>query len=302
MTTSTRDCLAWNALSQTRGLGPKRLAPLILSLHEQRRGAGDLLGESPERLATLGLSPVIAERAAEALRFPPSLPDPPPGIHFICPDSDEYPRDRVTRSLSLPASLYCLGNLALLRRGGLAVSGSRHAHPDAIDFAAEVARLVAREGIHVIGGNAAGVDEAAHVAALSSGGTTTMALAEGLERFSPRPGVRATDPEAWLAVSEFDLPSAWSVQKAMQRNATIAALADAVLVVAADTKGGAWEQGRLCLRTGKRLMVPDYPAGVAPGNKVLIEEGAIPVSTRDPAGLIQLIQDDAMVQQRFGWD
>jgi predicted Rossmann fold nucleotide-binding protein DprA/Smf involved in DNA uptake len=72
-------------------------------------------------------------------------------------------------------------------------------------------------------------------------------------------------------------------EEAMQRNQTIAALSDAVLVVVADIKGGSWAQANLCLKAGKKLLVPDGPPSVAAGNQKLIQAGAVPVDPKDPS-------------------
>lgn len=278
MDSPDRNLVAWNALRSTRGLGPKGLATLAEILSEQRRPASDLLGTATAELVGLGLRGPLGQRVAAALADPPVPPPSFPAAPVVCPDDPEYPRDRLTPQLPLPVLLYCLGNTSLLRMGGIAISGSRSAHPEALRFAAEAARFAAKSGINVISGHAAGVDETAHGGALEAGGSTTAVLAEGLMHFKPRPSLREADEAKLLIVSEFDPGERWRVGNAMQRNVTIAALADAVVVVAANLRGGSWAQAELALEAGKPILVPDFPEDIAPGNRPLIDLGATPIS------------------------
>jgi predicted Rossmann fold nucleotide-binding protein DprA/Smf involved in DNA uptake len=291
MTQVDRGVLAWNALRLTPGLGPKRLASIALVLARQQRGASDLLGRTADEIRALGLSGSLAEQAAKTLERPPAPSPVPKGARLVTPDDEEYPLDRLSPHLPLPAILYCWGNVALLSSGGLAVSGSRRPDPMAINYALEVSRLAAEAGINVISGHAAGVDEAGHTGSLGAGGTTTVVLAEGLRDFKPRSALRGADPEHILIVSEFEPSERWTSYRAMQRNTTIAALADAVLVVAANEAGGAWAQGELCLQASKSLLVPSFPSDVAPGNAKLIEMGGTPVDPTNPASVLVFIDE-----------
>lgn len=279
---------AWNALASVAGLGPRRLVGVALRLGERHRIASELLGASPTELQELGLGAALARRVADALAEPPEPVPAPPGVRLLCPDDAFYPIDRLDGSLPLPVLLYCRGELSLVTSGGVAVSGSRAASEVTLHFAAEVAKRLAKSSVNIISGQAAGVDEAAHAAALAAGGTTTAVLAEGLLNFQPRSALRSAAPESALFVSEFDPSAGWSVYNAMKRNTTIAALADVVVVVvAANLRGGSWAQAKLCLEAGKRLLVPAFPSSIAPGNQRLIEMGAIPISPRDPTEVLQ---------------
>jgi predicted Rossmann fold nucleotide-binding protein DprA/Smf involved in DNA uptake len=62
----------------------------------------------------------------------------------------------------------------------------------------------------------------------------------------------------------------------MQRNSTIAALSDRVVVMAAGKSGGSWEMAQLCLKRKKPLFVLDVEPDVSEGNQMLIRAGAIP--------------------------
>lgn len=66
----------------------------------------------------------------------------------------------------------------------------------------------------------------------------------------------------------------WSVQQAMFRSELAAAIADVNAVISANTSGGTWRTAEYVLKTlGRKLYVRDVDI---PGNRALIEMGAIP--------------------------
>ena len=194
----------------------------------------------------------------------------------MCPDDDAYPVARLSEKLPLPVLLWVLGEVALLKASGVAIAGSRSAPDGVLGLASELAALIARAGWNVVSGAAAGVDRAAHASARQLG-TTTAVLAEGVDRVKSAPW-GGDGHESALIVSGFDPGAAWTASRAMERNAHIAALADAVVIVAAGLSGGSWAQGQLCLRARKRLLVFDLSPDIAPGNARLIAQGATPIS------------------------
>lgn len=274
----------WNTLSEARGLGPKTLASIALAL----KGAG-LSGESvsPEQIHELGLRASMSSKIEEALANPLSPEEPPDGVQLLTPDHFLFPIERLKRSIPIPVLLYLRGNVRLLHAPGLSISGSRHAHPRAIEYAEKIAETAAMKGWNVVSGLAAGIDQAAHHGALHVEGTTTAVLAEGISRKKLN-GEMSRD--SYLIVSQFRPSAPWTAHNAMKRNATIAALAEAVVVVVAGIKGGSWEQAQLCLKEGIPLRVPDFSTDIAEGNRVLIQAGAVPLDPESPEDILQLLK------------
>jgi predicted Rossmann fold nucleotide-binding protein DprA/Smf involved in DNA uptake len=90
------------------------------------------------------------------------------------------------------------------------------------------------------------------------------------------------DDESICVVSEFDPEVAWDGRNAMQRNATVAALSDRVVIVASGLQGGTWEMAQLCAKRKKPLFIVDFDPSVAPGNRTLIKSlGAEAVALGD---------------------
>lgn len=282
-----KDLIAWSALAQIKGLGPERLATLARALDEKSMRAGDLLGASSITLRELGLSVRFTESAEVALRNPPT-PTTPQGIQVIHPNHPDYPHHRLDH-VAIPAVLYSIGNLSLLGVRSIAMSGSRKTSRKPLEFAEELASACASQGWNVVAGNAKGIDQAGHISALKAEGTTTMVLAEGLLAFKPE----AWWPRnSWVAVSEFDVDAKWQASRAMKRNATIAGLSEAVVVVAAPLKGGSWAQAHFCLEHNIPVWVVDFSEDLAEGNRQLIRAGAIPLEPSDPASILRSLDQE----------
>jgi len=176
-----------------------------------------------------------------------------------------------------PPLLFVRGPLEMLEQPAVGFCGSRKASDKGRCVASDCADQLAHEAINVVSGYAAGVDLAAHKAALDAGGTTTLVLAEGIRAFRIKRELRdAWDDARVCMVSEF-LPSArWSVGNAMQRNGTICGLSSAMILIEARSSGGSIAAGNECLKLGVPLFAPVYlgmPES-ATGNRILLTKGA----------------------------
>src|SRR5205807_478401 len=89
-----------------------------------------------------------------------------------------------------PPVLFIAGSPSLLGQRGVGFCGARDASEEALRCTELLAKDMARQGLLVVSGHANGVDEAAHRAALTVGGTTALVLPEGILHFRPRPSLR----------------------------------------------------------------------------------------------------------------
>ena len=106
------------------------------------------------------------------------------GYRFVTVLDDDYP-GRLRDIREVPPFLFFEGDL---RRDddGMSVVGSRSATDWGLNFAAEAAGLLVSEGLSVIAGLAAGIDTAAHRAALDGSGRTVAFIGTGISRAYPR--------------------------------------------------------------------------------------------------------------------
>jgi DNA processing protein len=159
--------------------------------------------------------------------------------------------------------------------------GSRHASSEGLRAAHACADAVARRGYSVVSGYAKGVDLVAHSAALASGGTTVIVLAEGINGFRVRRGefTQLWDPERALVISQFAPDQKWFASGAMTRNSVISDMSEALVVVEAGETGGTLAAGEYALQRGQTvlaLQLFDAPAG----NELLMANGAKVIRSR----------------------
>jgi DNA processing protein len=195
----------------------------------------------------------------------------------LCRNDPSYPKSLVkVLNGKAPENLYCLGNLSLLDKVGVGFCGSRKSSLKGIETAIDCASQVAKIGLNVISGNAAGVDFAAHHAALENGGTTILVLPEGINHFRVKKSFEAVwDWNRVLVVSQFEPDAAWKAFRAMERNRIIIALSQAMIVIEAGETGGTLDAGMASLKLKQPLYVAVYEnmTEQAPGNDRLIQLG-----------------------------
>lgn len=273
------DLRAWVAIDGTRGVGPRAIYRIALGLREAGLRARDLLDleTSPlvARLISFGASSSTAAELADSLASGAPVPSRPEGAEIIHPDRPEYPLERLDPRRPLPALLYATGATALLGQAGVAIVGSREVGPTDVALAGEVAAALAGKGLNIVSGHARGIDHAAHAGAIAGGGTTTAVLAEGIRAFRPRDGVIG-DSHSTLIVSQFPPDARWRGHQAMARNATVAALVQAVVVVRSGDSGGTWEMIKHCIRVGLPVVAAD---GAIP-ESVPADVKAVPADAR----------------------
>ena len=145
--------------------------------------------------------------------------------------------------LDAPGCLWCMGDITLLNQPAVALVGSRDLENDNREFAEEVGRQAARQGLILVSGNARGADQAAQNACLQSGGRVISVVADCLSAHKPRENV--------LYVSEESFDAEFSSQRAHSRNRVIHALGRVVFVAQASLqKGGTWQGTTANLRHG----------------------------------------------------
>ncbi|KYC35574.1 SMF family protein [Scytonema hofmannii PCC 7110] len=143
---------------------------------------------------------------------------------------------------SAPAILYGVGNIELLSRGGLAIVGSRDVDEESLSYTQRVAQTCFTHDIQVVSGGARGIDQAAMLGVLESGGTSIGVVADSLTKASVNGKYRSSIKEGRLAlISSYDPDAGFNAGNAMGRNKYIYALADYALVVSSSLgKGGTW--------------------------------------------------------------
>jgi DNA processing protein len=190
---------------------------------------------------------------------------------------------------TLLAGLWVAGALDGLAAPCVAIVGTRAPSDDGRRRARRLAEALARGGVCVVSGLALGIDGAAHEGALAAGAPTIGVLGGGHAHFFP-PRHRELGARIVAAggavVSPFPPENAPVPWQFLARNAVIAALADAVVVVEAAQRSGALNTaGHAADRGIPVLAFPgDVDRAKAAGCNALIRDGATLV--RDAADVL----------------
>lgn len=177
-----------------------------------------------------------------------------------------------------PDPLWIDGDAAALAERSVAIVGTRRMTAYGERVAREFAAVCAGAGVVVISGLAQGIDSAAHRGALDAGGRTVAVLGEGIALFvaTVRGRRRPLVPrirESGALVSQYPpnfCAQPWTFAK---RNATIAALAEVVVVIEAGEGSGALITAEHARRLGRPLFAVPGQLGSASsiGTNALIE-------------------------------
>lgn len=153
--------------------------------------------------------------------------------------------------------LYYKGDLSLLKTKSVAVVGTRRPDPYGKKVTELFASELAKAGLTIISGLAAGVDAIAHEQALACGGKTIAVLGGGFNHIYPtfNTALAKQIEEKGLLLSEYPpqtLPSAFHFPV---RNRIIAGIADAVLITQAGEKSGSMHTKNYAVDYGKDLFI-----------------------------------------------
>jgi len=165
------------------------------------------------------------------------------GLWVLTRADEDYPT-RLKKRLGrdAPPVLIGCGSRGLMNEGGVAIVGSRDATEEDLQFGAHLGKTAAEQGVCVVSGGAAGVDETAMLGALQAGGRAVGVLADRLLRATTSPKFRSfLMADALALVTPFNPEAGFDVGNAMARNRYIYCLAESAIVVATSRgTGGTW--------------------------------------------------------------
>lgn len=146
------------------------------------------------------------------------------------------------------ATLWYVGNLDLVKRPCVAIVGSRKVSKAGLNRAARLSRELVDAGVVVVSGLAAGVDQAAHRAALEAGGSTIAVIGTGVTKAYPAAhgDLQEKIYREHLLISPFAPGSSVFSSNFPHRNKIMAAISDATVVVEAGETSGTVHQAAEC--------------------------------------------------------
>lgn len=254
----------------------------LLTLLRQRHG-GASWNELAAEVAVAGSAVALLNELAEDALFP--SPDMEPelgkaradvrawadaGYQWLTVLDSEYP-SRLLGIREVPPFLFYEGGLRE-PDDGVSVVGSRSASDWGLRLAAEAARFLVSEGLTVIAGLAAGIDAAAHHAAVNAGGRTVAFLGTGITQSYPASN-RALQREIadrGLLFSQFYPDAPPTKHSFPMRNATMSGYGLATIVIEAGEQSGTRIQARVAGEHGRPVIITDRVAATTSWGAALV--------------------------------
>lgn len=184
-----------------------------------------------------------------------------------------------------PKQLYCIGDVALLKRPMAAVIGSRKCSEYGKQTAMAVGKSLGMAGACVVSGMAKGIDSFGHLGALKHGGKTIAVLGCGVDICYPAENRKLYEQicAEGLVISEYPPGTQPMPFRFPQRNRIIAGLSKVVTVVEAGRDSGALITAGLAEDYGRDVYA--VPGNITSmwslGTNKLIQDGAMAVVTVD---------------------
>jgi len=177
------------------------------------------------------------------------------GMQLIARDDPGYPR-LLKQIAHPPHLLFCMGNDDLNDPFPFSVVGTRRAGAYGLRHTREICRELAKAGMTIVSGMAAGIDAAAHWGALDAEGRTIAVLGGALDKPYPaenRTLMRRIVESGGSVVSEYPPGTAPTRYSFVQRNRIVAGMSLGVLVSEAPYKSGAQHTVRMAIDEGREV-------------------------------------------------
>lgn len=258
----TEKILEWLRLTKVKGVGPVRVIKLLDHFKDLERllDATDLEILKSRLMNTNILEEWKRIRSLDSegfLRVINECRD--RGIKIITYLDEEYPPN-LSKIKDPPLTLFCMGDITLLKKPMIAIVGARNATQKSLEWTGKITKETIGNEYVIVSGGAIGVDTAAHRATLECGGKTIAVLGSGVINTYPPQNeslFRSISESGGLLVSEHLPNFPGSVFALLQRNRIISGLANAVLVGSTSEKKGTFVQTELAYQQGKLIFCPN---------------------------------------------
>ncbi|WP_394204877.1 DNA-processing protein DprA [Shewanella waksmanii] len=197
--------------------------------------------------------------------------------HILYPTHPCYP-PLLNQITDPPSMLFVIGHPELLLRPTIAIVGSRAVSHSGCETSYQLAKGLAAEGFVITSGMAAGIDGAAHQAAIDSHNSTTAVLGTGVDVVYPK---RHQSLYQGIQVEGCIISEFWPGTKPFagnfpKRNRIISGMSLGTVVIEANRKSGSLITARLAMEQGREVFaVPgNILDGYHQGCHDLIKQGA----------------------------
>ncbi|MES0090423.1 DNA-processing protein DprA [Mesorhizobium sp. M0030] len=186
---------------------------------------------------------------------------------IISPMDEEYP-SLLAATRDDPFLIFVCGRLASNPEKSVAVIGTREPTAHGVKIAQRIAQFFTEKRWSVVSGLAIGCDAIAHQATLDTNGHTVAVLAHGLHTIAPTRHRKLAEDilaSGGALVSEYRFGQNAQPQQFVKRDRTQAGMAQGVVMIQSDVKGGSLHASRAALEYNRWLAVP-YPTALDRAN------------------------------------
>ena len=267
---------SWLALSLAPDIGPAAIQQLLHCFGNAEK----IISASRAELLETGLLPksVAALKSPDDSQLRAASDWLQSSSHHLIHWLDEHYPPLLKATGQSPPVLFVDGNPELLCMPQIAIVGSRNATAGGREIALEFAAHLAKAGLTITSGLAAGIDAAAHEGALHGGGNTLAVLGTGPDIIYPRQNCTLADQirNHGALVSEFPPGMPARRDHFPRRNRIISGLSLGTLVVEAGVNSGSLITARLSGDYGREVFaIPgSIHSPLSKGCHRLIKQGA----------------------------
>ncbi len=202
------------------------------------------------------------------------------GIKYTTLACEDYPNN-LKDMINPPIVMYYIGEIPTSTLN-ISIIGSRRCTDYGKFVAHKFSKELAKEGIVVISGMAAGADTIAHVGCLEGGGKTIAVVGSGLDICYPKTNEKLMKKitQNGCVMSEYPPQTPPVAGNFPMRNRIISALSDGLIVVEAAMKSGTMITVDFALEQGRTVFtVPgNITSKNSEGTNALLRQGAIPLT------------------------
>ena len=246
------------ALSILKGIGPATLRKMAGMVNFETATPESLSHQFPSNSTILRDSQAWSQALDEAEKQADEAER--HGAQILSPLDPDYPA-LLAATKDDPFLLYVRGTLAPDPAKSVAVIGTREPTSHGVVIAKRITQYLTEQGWSVVSGLAKGCDAIAHQAALDHGGHTVAVMAHGLHTVAPKTNQRLAEDilnKGGALVSEYRFGVEPRPEFFVKRDRIQAGLAQGVVMIQSDLKGGSLHASRAALDYGRWLAAP-YP-------------------------------------------
>lgn len=244
------------ALSMLKGVGPASLR-LALNVANFPTAPIEAIVKQVPRLA-MAVQPALWSDALEKAEMQVELAE-KNGARILSVLDPEYPA-LLKATKDDPVILFVKGRLADKPDQSVAVIGTREPTKHGVMIAERISQFLVDNDWSVVSGLALGLDAVAHQAALKADGHTVAVMAHGLHTVAPSKHKALAQEildKGGALVSEYRFGVDPRPEFFVKRDRIQAGLAQGVVMVQSDVKGGSLHASRAALDYGRWLAVPE---------------------------------------------